>query len=83
MSPIFQNKKNVKSITEEKSSQWFSVIFATIILLGNFSITVLEIFGIGYLLLSFPIAAFIGYYNPIKKQVSVNFIKLIKYINDG
>jgi hypothetical protein len=41
MSPIFQNKKNVKSITEEKSSQWFSVIFAIIILLGNFSITVL------------------------------------------
>ena len=25
----------------------------------------------------------IGYYNPVKKQVSVNFIKLIKYINVG
>lgn len=74
MSPIFQNKKNVKSITEEKSSQWFSVIFATIILLGNFSITVLEIFGIGYLLLSFPIAAFIGYYNPIGKVLKSNFL---------
>lgn len=25
----------------------------------------------------------IGYYNPIRKQISINFLKLIKYINVG
>ena len=42
MSPIFENKKIIKSISEEKSLTWLGVVIAIIIVLGNFSITVLE-----------------------------------------
>ena len=74
MSPIFENKKIIKSISEEKSLAWLGVVIAIIIVLGNFSITVLETFGVAYIFFSWPIAAFIGFYNPIGKMYKNNFL---------